>query len=210
MLEIIFMRATEEAIHIIEGIGRRLDDEGGEGETPIEGIQFCNQGIGEKEIIVDEFAIRATRAIGDTPAHGLERARQDLTSAAAVLQMHFIGVNMITEAAGLDDGEEAPTELGFFGLGEFDRNDTRRESTVEYGPETFAHASGVDDEVLGMPGLGESLDLTKDAEVVFTDPTVAGDDMIGGTLERGEGGKVNLDNSESGGITAGITEIVGG
>ena len=91
-------------------------------------------------------------------------------------------------------------------LGEFDRDDTGREGAVEHGPEAFAHAGGVDDDVLGMPGFGQGFDLAEDAEVVFADPTVAGNDMIGGALEGGEGGEVDLDDGEGGGITAGVAE----
>ena len=157
---------------------------------------------------MDELAIRATRAIRDAPAEGFEGAGQDLADTMGVLQADCIGVAVVTEAAGLDDGEETPAKLGFFGLGEFDRDDPAWEGTVEHGPEAFTHAGCVDDDVLGMPGFGEGFDLSTDSKVVFADPTVAGDDMIGGTLEGGKRGEIDMDDSEGGGITAGILSQV--
>ena len=116
MIKFIFMRLAVEMVHIQERI-RRLDDDGWERETPFELIQLGDEGIGEEEIVVDEFAIRATGAIRDAPAEGLERAGQDLADATGVLQADFVGMDMVTEAAGLDDGEEAPANLGFFRAG---------------------------------------------------------------------------------------------
>ena len=159
---------------------------------------------------MDELAIRATRAIGDTPAQGLLRAGEDLADAAGILEVDLSGMNMVTEAAGLDDGKETPADLGLFRLGELDRDDTAGEGTVEHGPEAFPHAGGVDENVLGMPGTGEGLEATKDGEVVFANPTVTGNDMVGGALEGGEGGQVDLDNGEGGGITAGIAKTEAG
>jgi len=211
MGKIIFMRMTEEVIHIVQGIGRRLNDNGGGGKVPFEYIQFGDQGIGENEIIVEEFAIRATRAIRDTPAQGLERAGQDRADAAGILQVDFVSMDMVPEAAGLDDGEEAPADLRFFLLRELDRDNAGGEGAVEHGPEAFAHAGGVDDDVLGMPGAGKGFEFTEDAEVVLADPTVAGDDMIGGALEGGESGEVDLEDGEGGGIAPGVAEAeVGG
>ncbi len=91
--------------------------------VPFELVELDAEGIGEDEVVVDELTIRATGAIGDTPAQRLERAGQDLTNAVTVLKADFVGMGMVTEAAGLDDGEEAPADLGFFLLGEFDRDD---------------------------------------------------------------------------------------
>ena len=210
MVKIVSMRLSEEVIHIRERV-TRLNDDGGEGEAPIELIELRNEGVGEQKVIVDELAIRATGPIRYAPAEGLERAGQDLTDAMGVLEADFIGVDMVTEAASLDDGDKAPAKLGFFGLGEFDRDDTSRKEAVEHGPEAFAHTGGVNDDVLGMPGFGEDFDLSTDGKVVFADPTVAGDDMVGGALERGEGGEVDLNDGEGGGITAGVAETeVGG
>ncbi len=176
----------EVAIHILKRV-TGIDDEGRGGKVPFELVEFGDEGIGEDEVVVDEFAIRATGAIGDAPAEGLERAGEDLADAAAVLEADFVGMDMVTEAAGLDDGEEAPADLGFFRLGELDRDDTGREGTVEQGPEAFADAGGIDDDVLGMPGFGQAFEFAEDGEVVFADPTVAGDDMIGGVAEGWRG-----------------------
>ena len=211
MLKTIFVRVTEVVIHILQGIMRGLEDNRGGGKVPFECVQPGNEGVGENEIIMEEFAIRATRAIGYTPAHGLERAGQDLTDAAGVLQADCVGVDMVTEAASLDDGKEAPADLGLFRLGELDRDDPGWEGPVEHGPEAFADTGGVDDDVLGMPGTGEGFEFTEDAEVVFADPTVTGDDMIGGALEGGEGGEIDLNDGEGGGVATGVAEAeVGG
>ena len=207
MGEFVFMRLFEEVIHIQERV-RRVNDEGLEGKIPFEIIQPSGEGVGENEIIVNEFAIWATSDIGDAPAESFHGAGEDLADAAGVLQADCIGVNVITEAAGLNDGKEAPANLGFFLLAEFYRDDPGWEGPVEHGPETFAHAGGVDDDVLGMPGFGEGLDFATDGKVVFADPTVAGDNVIGRALERGKAGEVDLDDGKGGGVTAGVAKAV--
>ena len=100
-------------------------------KVPFEPVEFGNEGIGQDEIVVDELAIRATGAIGDAPAEGFGGAGEDLADAMAVLEADFVGMDMVTEAAGLDDGEEAPANLGFFLLGEFDRDDPGGEGMIE-------------------------------------------------------------------------------
>ena len=210
MLEFIFMMLSVGEVHVQERV-TTMDDGGCKGIVPFELIQFGGEGVGQDEIIVDELAIRSTGAIRDAPPKGFHGAGQDLADAAAVLQADFVGMDMITEAAGLDDGEEAPTDLGFFLLGEFDRDDTGREGAIQHGPEAFADAGGIDNDVLGMPGLGQSFEFAKDAEVVFADPTVAGNDMISGTLEGSEAGEIDLDDGEGGGITPRVAEAkIGG
>ena len=195
MFKFIFMTPAEVVVHIFVW-EKRFGEKGGGGKVPFELVEFGGEGIGQQEVVVDEFAIRATRAIRDAPTEGLLGAGEDLADAAAVLQANFVGVDMVTEAAGLDDGEKAPAELGFLLFCEFDRNDTGREGTVEHSPETFAHAGGVDGEVLRVPGIGEGFEFAKDAEMVFADPTVTGDDVIGGALERGKAGEVDPDDGE--------------
>ncbi len=169
-------------------------------------IEFGNKGIGEDEIVMDELAIRTTRAIGDTPTEGLERAGEDLVNAMAVLETDFVGMDMVTEATSLDDGEETPTDIGFFRLGELDRGDAGREGTVQESPEAFADAGGIDEDVLGMPGFGQALELAEDGKMVLANPTVAGDDMIGGMTKKFKSGEVDLDDGEGSGIAAGIAE----
>ena len=179
------------------------------GKVPFELIKLGDEGIGEDEVVVDKLTIRATRAIGDTPADGFEGAREDLANTMAVLEADFVGMAMIAEATGLDDGEKAPTDLGFFGLGEFDRNEAGRKGTVEQGPEAFTDAGGIDDNVLRVPGLGQALEFAKNGQVVLANPTMTGDDMVGGMVEDWEGGEVNRDNGEGGGIAAGIAKAGG-
>ncbi len=180
-------------------------------DVPFELIELGGEGIGEDEVVVDEFTIGATRAIRDAPAEGLLRAGQDLTNAMAILEVDFIGMGMVAEAPGLDDGEETPADLGFFLLGKLDRDDAFRKGTVEQRPEAFANAGGVHDDVLRTPGRGEGFELAKDGQVVFADPTVAFEDMVGGTPEGLEGGEINGDDGEGGGIAPGVAEAeVGG
>ncbi len=172
---------------------------------------MATRAVGEDEIVMDELAIRAARAIGDTPTEGLERAGEDLVNAMAVLETDFVGMDMVTEAAGLDDGEETPADLGFFRLGELDGGDAGREGTVEESPEAFADAGGIDDDMLGMPGFGEALELAEDGKMVLANPTVAGDDMIGGMTKKFKSGEVDLDDGEGSGIAAGVAEAeIGG
>ena len=179
------------------------------GKVPFELVELGDEGIGEDEVVVNELTIRATRAIRDAPADGFEGAGENLGNAMAVLEADFVGMAIIAEATGLDDGEKAPTDLGFFGLGEFDRNEAGRKGTVEQGPEAFTDAGGIDYDMLGMPGLGKAFKLAKNGQVIFTDPTVTGDDMVGGMVEDWEGGEVDPNNGEGGGIAAGIAKAGG-
>ncbi len=61
---------------------------------------------------------------------------------------------MVFEATGFDDGEETPTDLGFFLGGEFDGDDAGREGAIEQGPEAFADTGGIDDDVVGVAVRG--------------------------------------------------------
>jgi hypothetical protein len=197
-------------IHIQERITGR-DDERGGGNVPFELIELGDEGIGKDEVIVNELTIGAARAIGYAPAEDLAGAGEDLGNGLTVLEANFIGVNMVAETAGLDDGEKAPANFGLLGLGELDRNDAGREGTVEQGPEAFTDASGVNDNILRMPGRGQAFELAKYGKVIFADPTVAVNDMVGGMAELGVGGEVDLDDGKGGGITAGVAEAeVGG
>jgi hypothetical protein len=202
---LIGVATAEGVVHI----GKRVtgtDDTILGGKVPFELVEFGDEGIGEDEVIVDEFALGATRALGDAPAEGLLRAGEDLVNATAVLKTDIVGVDMVAEAAGLDDGEEAPAYFGFLRLGELDGDDTGGEGTVEERPEAFAHTGGVDDDVLGVPGLGKAFEFAEYGKVTFADPTVAGDDVVGGAAEGLEGGEVDLEDGEGGGITAGVAE----
>ena len=206
----IIVIASGEAMHIEERVTTGNDESRG-GKVPFEQVEFGGEGIGEDEVVVDELAIRATRAIRDTPAKGFGGTWENLANAAAVLEADFVSMGMVAEATDLDDGEEAPAKLGFFGLGEFDGDDTGREGTIQKGPEAFANAGGIDYDVLGMPGFGQVLEFAENGQVVFADPTVAGDDMIGGVTEGFEGGEIDPDDGDGGGIAAGVTEAeVGG
>ncbi len=150
-------------IHIQERVTAR-DDEGSGGQVPFKPVEFGSEGISQDEVVVDEFAIRAARAVGNTPAEGLGGTGEDLADATAVLETDLVGMDMVTEATGLNDGNEAPAKLGFFLLGEFDRDNPGREGMIEQRPETFADAGGIDDDVLRMPGFGrDSLILPKTA-----------------------------------------------
>ena len=150
---------------------------------PFKLIEPGDEGIGEDKIVVDERTSGATSALGNAPAENLTGAGEDLVAAMGVLEVDLISVATVPEAAGLDDGEELPADLGLFLLSELDRNDAGGEMAVEHAPEAFADAGSVDDNVLRFPGLVEVLDLAEDIDVLFTDPAMAGKHMIGGVLQ---------------------------
>ena len=180
-------------IHIEQRVTAR-DEDCIQGKMPFELVELGGEGIGQDEVVVDELAIRATGAIRDAPTQGRERARQDLANAAAVLQADFIGVNVVTETAGFDDGEEAPADLGFFLLGEFDRDDAGGEGLIHESPHAFTNPGGIHNDVLRMPGLGEGFQFAEDRQKVLADPTMAGDNMVGGMTERFHTGGIDPDD----------------
>ena len=159
---------------------------------------------------MDQFAIGTTGAIGDTPAKSFQGTREDLADAIPVLKANhsFRRWSGINETTGFDDGEKPPADLGFFLGSKFNRDDTSGKGTVEQSPETFAHAGGIDDDVLGRTLLGEVLDLTKYGEVVLTGPGMTSEDAVGGMVEFGEGGEIDGDDGEGGGVTTGIAETL--
>jgi hypothetical protein len=72
--------------------------------------------------------------IGDTSAEGLGGAGEDLGNTMTVLEADIIGMTMVAEAACLNNGEEAPADLGFFLPGKFDRDEAGGVGTVEQRP----------------------------------------------------------------------------
>ncbi|HVM70606.1 MAG TPA: hypothetical protein VMT91_02525, partial [Anaerolineales bacterium] len=209
MSEFVWVGAAEVVIHSEQGVRRADNGCGGRGEMPFKLVEPGDEGIGEEEVVVEELTIGATSAVWNTPAESLLRAGEDLRDAMGVLEMDFVDVNVVTEAAGLNDGDEAPTQLGLFLLREFHRDNPAGKGTVEQGPKAFANTGGVDDDMLRMPGRGEGLELAKNGKVVFANPTVARQDMVGGVAKGGEGGEVDGDDGEGGGVTAGIGEARG-
>ncbi len=157
---------------------------------PLLAVEDGGEGIGEDVVVVDEFAIRTAGAVGDTPTEGLGRTGEDLADAVAVLYANFVRGIGIIETPGFDDGKELPADLGFFLGGEFDRDDTGGEGTVEQRPEPFADTGGIDDDVLGRPLGCQILDLTEDRQVILPGPGVTGKDAVGRVTELGEGGEV--------------------
>ena len=125
---------------------------------------------------MEEVAVRATSAIGDAPTKGLAGSGEDLVDAMGVLEVDLIGVAMVTEAAGLDDGENCQPISDFSCWVNLTGMTREGKVLVEHAPEAFADAGGVDDDVLRTPGVGEAFELAKDGEVALADPTVAGDD----------------------------------
>ncbi len=176
----------------------------------MEFVELGGEGVGEDVVVVDEFAIGAAGAVGDAPAEGSLGAGEDFGDAVGVLEVDGAGVAVVTEAPGIDDGDEAPADLAFFLLAEFDGDDAAGEGAVEHGVEALANAGGVDDEVAGVPGFGEAFDLAEDGEVVDAGPGMAGDDVVGGALEGFEGGEVDGEDGEGGGVAAGIAEAGAG
>jgi hypothetical protein len=99
--------------------------------VPVELVKLGGEGVGEDEVVVDEPTVGSTGAIRDAPAEGLARTGEDLEDATGVLEADLIGVDAVAEATGLDDGEEAPTDLGFLLLGELDGDDAGGKGAVE-------------------------------------------------------------------------------
>ena len=110
----------------------------------------------------------------------------------------------------INHGEEAVADVGFDGGGEFDGDDLAGEGFVEQGPETFANAGGIDDDVAGKPIFGEVFELPEDGEVVLPGPFKAVDDAVGWVVEGFDGGGVDLSDGEGGGVTRGVGEFGGG
>jgi len=81
---------------------------------PFQLVEDGGEGVGEDVVVVEQFAIRATGAIGDTPAQVFSGAGEHLADATAILQPNFLRGFSIHEAAGFDDGEKTPADLGFF------------------------------------------------------------------------------------------------
>jgi len=189
------------------GIG--IDDDGGGMEAPIKGVKLGDERVGEEEVVMYESAIGISFALGDTPTQGLGGTGQDFGLAGAVLDFDLGGGRTITEAPGVDDGKEAVADLALGGGGELDGDDFAGEGFVEQSPETFTHAGGVHDNVEGVPGFGEGFELTKDGEVVLAGPFNPVKDAVGGVIEGGDGGGVNLGNGKGCGITGGIGEAGG-
>ncbi len=176
---------------------------------PFEAVEDGGEGIGEDVVVVDELTIGTAGAVRDTPAEGLGGTGEDLADTVVVLEADrfaIVGGSGVGEASGLDDGEEAPADLGFFLGGEFDGDDASGKGTVEQRPKPFADPGGVDDDVLRGAMLGKVLDLTEDGEVVLPGPGVTGEDTVGGMMELGEGGEVDGDDGEGGGVTPGVAE----
>jgi hypothetical protein len=88
-------------------------------DVPLQTVKDGSEGIGEDVVVVDESAIGTAGSIGDTPAEGLGRTGKDLTDAMAVLEADFVGGGWVMEAPGFYNGEELPTNLGFFLGGKF-------------------------------------------------------------------------------------------
>jgi len=155
---------------------------------------------------MDEGAIGAAGTVGNTPAKVFTRTGEDLADATAVLETNFVGGGRVNETASFDDGEEAPADLRFLLGGEFNGDDAGRESVIEQRPEAFAHTGGIDDDMLRGPLFLQVLDPAENGEVIFTGPGMTGKDAVGGIAEGFEGGEVDADDGEGGGVTAGVAE----
>ena len=154
--------------------------------VPFEAVEDGGEGIGEDVVIVDQAAIGTTGAIGNAPTQGFSRTGEDLTDAFAVLDADFIGRSGVCEPAGLDDGEEAPADLGFFLGCEFNGDYPGRKGMIEHSPEAFPNPGGIHDDVLRLPLVSEVLQLAKDGKVIFAGPGEAVDDPVDWAMESGQ------------------------
>jgi hypothetical protein len=199
--------------------------------NPFKRVEGSDKGICEQNIIMDKLTIGTTGAVRDTPAEGFGGTREDFGTAGSVLKADKVrGGNRtrrkrimkrtiifplnrnITEATGINDGEEFPAKLGFHQPVELDRDDPTRKRFVQHCPQALTHAGGIHDDILGTPTFGKSLQLTKEGEMVETNPLQTVKDAVGGGLECGEGSQVDGDNGKGGGIAGRIFEgdVVGG
>ena len=139
--------------------------------------------------------VRFAAAFGDAPAHDLGRSGEDFGLTGGVLPVSLSAGDAITEAASIDDGEKAITQLAFYGLREFYGDDTGRKGFVEHGPQSFADPSGVDDDVLRIPAFGKGLYFAEDGDVILTRPLLEVYGAVGGGLEDPQGGEIYLNNT---------------
>jgi len=184
----------------------KIKDGGGRGDDPLEAVEDGNEGIRHEMVVVDQVTGGITDTFRDTPTEGLGRAGKDLGLAGTVLGLDTGGGGKITEATGFDDGDESIADIALDGGGVLDRMDLAGPGTLEHGPETFANAGGIDDEVEGRPLLGKGLELPEDGEMVDPGPGMTLDDAVGGGLEQFEGGEVDPNDGEGDGITGGVGE----
>ena len=169
-------------------------------DDPFEFVKDGCEGIGNGDVVVNEEPVLIAAAFGDSPTHNLRWASENLGFTGCILTVSFLAGNAITEAASINDGKEAIAEFTFHRLREFYGNDTRGEGFVEHGPQTFADASGVDDDVLRIPGFGKGLYFAEDGDVILTRPLLEVYGTVGRGLEGLQGGEIYLDNAQSYGI----------
>ena len=168
-------------VHGEEGVGG-LDDDGVGVEDPVEAVEDGGEGVGDGDVVVDKQAVLVAAAVGHAPAHDLGRTGEDLGLTGGILPVGLSAGDAIPEASGVDDGEEAIAQLALDGLREFYRDDTRRKGFVEHGPQSFADAGGVDDDVLRYPQFGKGLYFAEDGDVILTRPLLEVNGTVGGGL----------------------------
>ena len=170
-------------------------------------IKLCDEGIGEEVIVVDELRHRGHGQPSGTPQRRVlpGPGRISLRQWAYWRRTASAGRESRKRPVSMMARKRQPISL-FSWLGELDRDDTGRKGFVEQRPEAFAHTGGIDDDVVGLPGFDEALELTEDGEVVETHPLPTVDDAVGGGMEGCEGGEVDGDDGEGGGVTGGILE----
>ena len=179
-------------------------DEGGGGEAPIEVVEAGGEGVSHDVIVVDEATFFVAGTFGDSPAEGLAGTGEDLGLTGAVLGFDLRVGMEVGDASGVDHGEEAVAHFAFDGGGEFDGDDPPGKGLVEQRPKSFADAGGVDDDVAGGPVFRQGFEVGKDGEVVVPEPGMAVDDAVRGEVEEGDGGEVDGDDGEGGGIAGGV------
>ena len=102
----LWLARLEIGIHFQKRIAG-LDDDGVGVNGPLEVVEDGGEGIGDGDVVVDEEAVLVAATFGDTPAHDLRWAGEDLGFTGRVLTVGFLAWDAIAEAAGVDDGEKA-------------------------------------------------------------------------------------------------------
>ena len=99
-------------------------------------------------------------------------------------------IGVVFEAAGFDEGDKFPAEVGFAGLGEFEGDYLAGLGFFQEAGQGLADASGVDHYSSRLPEVGQGFYLGVEVPVFDAGPLLAVDDAVDGGVDEGvtEGG----------------------